>query len=198
MKYRDIVIVYNLIPVITFSCYRYAFIRYNSVDESISAYKQAHDLMWDTRSIIVRFRRQRGNTCLPGEPKPNVKKVKEEPNNAEQAKKEQKTNRTESKTNSKKEDSSNAGQVTKEDKINHTDKSPANQDSDVEIRLQDNSSKAQNKQILQAQEQNTALPTSITSAKTVQEQQQQPWVYLLNRYSQIVIFHPSCVVTLMH
>lgn len=35
--------------------------------------------MWDTRSIIVRFRRQRGNTCLPGEPKNNAKKVKEEP-----------------------------------------------------------------------------------------------------------------------
>lgn len=35
--------------------------------------------MWDTRSIIVRFRRQRGNTCLPGEPKSNSKKVKEEP-----------------------------------------------------------------------------------------------------------------------
>ncbi|KAH0568257.1 uncharacterized protein LOC123268660 isoform X1 [Cotesia glomerata] len=60
---------------------RYAFIRYTSVEESIAAYKQAHDLMWDTRSIIVRFRRQRGNTCLPGEPKSNTKKVKEEPNN---------------------------------------------------------------------------------------------------------------------
>ncbi|XP_011504632.1 PREDICTED: myb-like protein X [Ceratosolen solmsi marchali] len=57
---------------------RYAFIRYNSVDESISAYRQAHDLMWDTRSIIVRFRRQRGNTCLPGEPKSNPKKNKDE------------------------------------------------------------------------------------------------------------------------
>ena len=33
--------------------------------------------MWDTRSIIVRFRRQRGNTCLPGEQK-NLKKIKEE------------------------------------------------------------------------------------------------------------------------
>lgn len=144
--------------------------------------------MWDTRSIIVRFRRQRGNTCLPGEPKPNVKKVKEEPNNAAQVKKEQKTNRVESKTNAKKEDLNNAGQVTKEDKINHTDKLSTNQDTDVEMRLQDNSSKAQSKPTSQAQEQNTssyssALPTSITSAKTVQEQQQQPWVYLFNRYS---------------
>lgn len=33
--------------------------------------------MWDTRSIIVRFRRQRGNTCLPGEPKSNPKKKDE-------------------------------------------------------------------------------------------------------------------------
>ncbi|KAK0085157.1 hypothetical protein PV325_005696 [Microctonus aethiopoides] len=57
---------------------RYAFIRYTSVEESIAAYKKAHDLMWDTRSIIVRFRRQRGNTCLPGEPKNNPKKVKNE------------------------------------------------------------------------------------------------------------------------
>ena len=34
--------------------------------------------MWDTRSIIVRFRRQRGNTCLPGEQKTSPKKIKEE------------------------------------------------------------------------------------------------------------------------
>lgn len=33
--------------------------------------------MWDTRSIIVRFRRQRGNTNLPGEQK-NLKKVRDE------------------------------------------------------------------------------------------------------------------------
>ncbi|KAJ8669055.1 hypothetical protein QAD02_000314 [Eretmocerus hayati] len=58
---------------------RYAFIRYNSIDESIAAYKKAHDLMWDTRSIIVRFRRQRGNTCLPGEQKSSPKKKDEVP-----------------------------------------------------------------------------------------------------------------------
>ncbi|XP_011303716.1 uncharacterized protein Pof [Fopius arisanus] len=57
---------------------RYAFIRYANVEDSIAAYKKAHDLMWDTRSIIVRFRRQRGNTCLPGETKSNSKKVKDE------------------------------------------------------------------------------------------------------------------------
>ena len=164
---------------------RYAFIRYNSVDEAISAYKQAHDLMWDTRSIIVRFRRQRGNACLPGEPKPNVKKVKEESSNAAQVKKEQSMNHIEFKPNVKKlkEEGNNANQMTKDDKINHADKSSTNQDANsVEARLQenDNSKKAQNKSILQVQEQNanshsSVLPISITSAKTAQEQQQQPW-----------------------
>lgn len=60
---------------------RYAFVRYTYVDESIAAYKKAHDLMWDTRSIIVRFKRQRGNACLPGEPKnTGNKRVKDELN----------------------------------------------------------------------------------------------------------------------
>lgn len=151
--------------------------------------------MWDTRSIIVRFRRQRGNTCLPGEPKPNVKKVKEEfkkvkeefkkvkeeLNNAAQVKKEQKANHVESKSGVKK-TKEDGNQVKKEDKINHTDKSPTNQEMDAEVRLQDNSNKAQNnKPASQVPEQNanshsSTLPTSITSAKTVQEQQQ-PWVY---------------------
>ncbi|XP_076281272.1 RNA binding domain-containing protein painting of fourth isoform X2 [Lasioglossum baleicum] len=137
---------------------RYAFIRYNSVDESISAYKQAHDLMWDTRSIIVRFRRQRGNTCLPGEPKPNVKKVKEEPNSNSQVKNEQKTN--------------------------HAEKNVTNVESNVGNRLQDSSSQTQNKVASQVPEQNSNLqtstssspvPTSIASAKSAQLQQQQPW-----------------------
>lgn len=178
------------------SRYRYAFIRYNSVDESISAYKQAHDLMWDTRSIIVRFRRQRGNTCLPGEPKPNVKKVKEEfkkvkdeLSNAAQVKKEQKAaNHVEPKSGVKK--TKEDGNQANEDKINHADKASTNQETDKareEARLQDTTSnKAQNsKPAPQApQEQNTnshssTLPTSITSAKTAQEQQQQPWVQIL-------------------
>lgn len=130
---------------------RYAFIRYNSVDESIAAYKQAHDLMWDTRSIIVRFRRQRGNTCLPGEPKPNVKKIKEEPNNTSQA---------------------------KEQKANNNEKQTTQQDTNGENRLQDNANKAQNKSVNQIQQQNTdtnqssQLPASVTSVKTAQ---QQPW-----------------------
>lgn len=161
--------------------------------------------MWDTRSIIVRFRRQRGNTCLPGEPKPNVKKIKEEPkpnvkkvkdefkkvkeefkkvrdelNNAAQVKKEQKANHVEPKSGVKKED----GNQGKEDKVKHTDKPSTNQETNVETRLQDNFNKAQNsKPASQVPEQNTnshstMLPTSITSAKTVQEQQQQPWVWI--------------------
>jgi len=146
--------------------------------------------MWDTRSIIVRFRRQRGNAGLPGEPKPNAKKVKAEPNNASQVKKEQNANHVESKSNSKKlkDEGNNVGQVKKEDKINHVDISSTNQDTNnVEARLQDSSNKGQSKPLVsQSQEQNTnshssTLPTSITSAKTVQEQQQQPWV--INRKS---------------
>lgn len=139
---------------------RYAFIRYNSVDESISAYKQAHDLMWDTRSIIVRFRRQRGNTCLPGEPKPNIKKTKEEPNSNSQIKKCQ--------------------------KVNHIEKSVTKLETDTENKVQDNCNKMQNK-TSQIQEQNTnlqsssssSIPTSITSAKS--GQQQQPWVQVYCR-----------------
>ncbi|KAJ4445136.1 hypothetical protein ANN_06937 [Periplaneta americana] len=46
---------------------RYAFIRYNSVDEAIKAYRQSHNLVLESRSIIVRFRRQRGHVGLPGE-----------------------------------------------------------------------------------------------------------------------------------
>ncbi|CAK9832400.1 Protein painting of fourth [Anthophora retusa] len=151
---------------------RYAFIRYNSVDESISAYKQAHDLMWDTRSIIVRFRRQRGNTCLPGEPKPNVKKVKEEPNSNSQVKKEQ--------------------------KANHTDKNVAKSETNVENRLQDNSNKVQNK-VSQVQEQNANVqssssptPTSIASAKSAQQQQQQPWTGQLPQIPSASEAPPPC------
>ena len=152
---------------------RYAFIRYNSVDESISAYKQAHDLMWDTRSIIVRFRRQRGNTCLPGEPKPNVKKVKEE--------------------------LTNNSQVKKELKVNHVDKNITKSEADVENRLQDNSSKVQNKASSQNQDQKTisqspssSTPTSIASAKSAQQQQQQPWTDQLPQIPSASEAPPPC------
>lgn len=49
---------------------RYAFIRFNSVDDAIKAYKEHHNLVLDSRSIIVRFRRQKGQIDLPGEAKP--------------------------------------------------------------------------------------------------------------------------------
>lgn len=166
--------------------------------------------MWDTRSIIVRFRRQRGNACLPGEPKSNVKKVKEESNNAAQVKKEQSANHVEFKLNVKKlkEEGNNPSQMKKDDKINHVDKSSTNQDANsVEARLQDNS-KAQNKSSLQVQEQNanshsSILPTMITSAKTAQEQQQQPWVIniktILNcNILQIVIYCNILHMKLIH
>ncbi|CAG2060277.1 unnamed protein product [Timema podura] len=48
---------------------RYAFIRYNTVDEAIEAYRNTNNLLLDSRSIIVRFRRQRGHVGLPGESK---------------------------------------------------------------------------------------------------------------------------------
>lgn len=132
--------------------------------------------MWDTRSIIVRFRRF---------DKPNGKKIKEEPNNATQVKKEQNTNHVESKSNVNKlkEEKNNTNQVIK-DKINHSDKSPINQDLDnnkMEDRLQDDSDETQSKSVSQTQMQNKGSPfstplPSITSAKTPEEPQQQPWV----------------------
>lgn len=190
--------------------FRYADIRYNSVDESISAYKRAHDLMWDTRSVIIRFRRYRDSTCLPGKAKPDVKKVKEEPNNA-QVKNEQNANCTEAKSKKVKEDGNNDGQIKrekkitqieqnanhneaklkklkenenndrqtkKEDKITHAIKSSTNENTDsAESRLQDTSNKTQSKSVSQTEKQNfhSSPPTSITSAKPIQKQQQS-WV----------------------
>ncbi|PSN38107.1 hypothetical protein C0J52_00843 [Blattella germanica] len=64
---------------------RYAFIRYNSVDDAIQAYRDSHNLVLESRSIIVRFRRQRGHLGLPGEngnqkppPKPAKAKAKKD------------------------------------------------------------------------------------------------------------------------
>lgn len=151
--------------------------RYNSVDDAIADYKKAYGLMWDTRSIIVKFRRKEGNAYLPEELKSDVKKVKEELNNAAQVEKEQNANHIELKLNvNKSKEEENSTSQTKKDKINHADKSLANQDStnSMEVQLQDNSSKAQNKSVSQVQENtnshSSVLSTSITSAKTVQEQ----------------------------
>lgn len=157
--------------------------RYNSVDDAIADYKKAYGLMWDTRSIIVKFRRKEGNAYLPEELKPDVKKVKEELN-AAQVEKEQNANHVELKPNvndSKEEKEEGSTGQTKEDKINHADKSSTIQDIDNrEARLQDNSSKAQNKLVSPVQENansySSLLPTLITSDKTIQDQQRQSWV----------------------
>lgn len=196
---------------------RYATIRYNSVDESISAYKQAHDLMWDTRSVIVRFRRYRGSTCLPGDTKnpdsknPDVKRIKEELNNA-QVKNEKTANGTDARSKNLKEAENSDGQIKREGKVTQMEQNTNNneaksaklkEDNDrqgkkedkiaravklltsnkdtcsAEARFQGASSEAQNKSIPQADENSHSSspppPTSITSAKTIQEQQQ-PWV----------------------
>lgn len=156
--------------------------RYNSVDDAISDYKQAYGLMWDKRSINVRFRRKRGNTCLLEEPKLDVKKVKEEPNNTAQVEKERNVNHIELElnVNELKEEENNTDE-TKEDKINHADKSSANQNANsVEVRLQDNCNEVQSKSASQVQENTNShfseLSTSIMSAKIVHEEQRQSWV----------------------
>jgi len=154
--------------------------RYNSVDDAISDYKQAYGLMWDKRNINVRFRRKRGNTCLPEEVKPDVKKVKEEPSNATQA---ERNMNIELELNVELKEEGNTDE-TKEDKVNHADKSSTNQNMDsVKERLQDNSNKTQRKSASQAQENINShlsgfstLSSIDTSAKTAQEEQRQSWV----------------------
>ncbi|XP_071455667.1 zinc finger homeobox protein 4-like isoform X2 [Hetaerina americana] len=44
---------------------RYAFVRYNAVETAIEAFRSTHNLVLDSRSIIVRFRRQRGPASGP-------------------------------------------------------------------------------------------------------------------------------------
>lgn len=161
--------------------------RYNSVDDAISDYKQAYGLMWDKRSINVRFRRKRGNTCLPEEPKLDVKKVKEEPSNAAQVEKERNANRTELElnVNELKEEENNTDEM-KEDKINHADKSSINQSVDsAETRLQDNSNKAQRKPSSQVQENTNSHLAGLST------QEKQPWVIDIKSISLccILLYH---------
>ncbi|KAL0117710.1 hypothetical protein PUN28_008842 [Cardiocondyla obscurior] len=185
---------------------QFAFMRYNSVDDAIADYKKAYGLMWDTRSIIVKFRRKEGNAYLPEELKPDVKKVKEElkldvkkvkeePNNAAQSK-EQNANHVELKPSvneSKKDDSTNQ---TKEAKVN-ADKLSANRDVDsVEIRLQDNSSKGQSKLTLQVQENvNSHSSVLAQSDKMMQKQQQQLWSSQVPSTSETPSSYPQIVAT---
>ncbi|KYQ59288.1 Protein painting of fourth, partial [Trachymyrmex zeteki] len=164
---------------------RNILMRYNSVDDAISDYKQAYGLIWDKRNINIRFRRKRGNTCLPEEPKPDIKKVKEEPNNATLMEKKRNMSHIEFdiNINDLKEEESNINE-TKEDKINRANKPSANQNmGSVENGLQDNSNKAQRKLASQVQENISShlsellTPSDIdTSATMAQEEQRQSWV----------------------
>ncbi|XP_011052082.1 PREDICTED: protein PFC0760c-like isoform X1 [Acromyrmex echinatior] len=180
---------------------RNILMRYNSVDDAISDYKQAYGLIWDKRNINVRFRRKRGNTCLPEEPKPDVKKVKEEPNNATQVEKERNMNYIEFdiNVNDLKEEQSNIDE-TQEDKINRPNKSSANQNMSVENGLQDNSNKAQKKPASQVQENISSHLSELTpsdidmSATMAQEEQRQS---LTSQSLQILLASeapPSCLI----
>jgi len=146
--------------------------RYNSVDDAIADYKKAYGLMWDTRSIIVKFRRKEGNAYLPEELKPDVKKVKEETSNVAQVEKERNVNHIELKLNVNK--SKEEGIITsQEDKVIYADKSSMNQNMNcMETQLQDDSIKSQNKSTLQVQEntnsRSSLVSTLITSNKTIQ------------------------------
>lgn len=55
---------------------RYAFIRYDSVAESIAAYKSAYKMDLGSRSLVIRFRRKRGNIGLYNGPTTPVPKPK--------------------------------------------------------------------------------------------------------------------------
>lgn len=46
---------------------RYAFVRYQNVEESMEAFKSAYHLVLQTRSLVVRFRRMKGNVVMPCE-----------------------------------------------------------------------------------------------------------------------------------
>lgn len=48
---------------------RYAFVRYETVDDALLAYRQTFNLIIESRTIIVRFRRQKGTVNIPGDPR---------------------------------------------------------------------------------------------------------------------------------
>lgn len=62
---------------------RYAFLHYDNVDESMEAFKSTYNLTIDARSLVVRFRRNKGSVGLsekgkkaqkPGEAEDDIKK----------------------------------------------------------------------------------------------------------------------------
>lgn len=61
---------------------RYAFVRYSNFEEAKKAYKNAVNKLFESRSLIVRFRRQKGNIGLPGETKSNTPVRGDEPETA--------------------------------------------------------------------------------------------------------------------
>lgn len=58
---------------------RYAFVRFGNVDDAIKAYKNTRNTQFESRSLIVRFRRKNGNVGVPGENKQVSLKTKPEP-----------------------------------------------------------------------------------------------------------------------
>lgn len=48
---------------------RYAFVRYEAIDDAIKAYRETYNVIIESRTIIVRFRRQKGGVNFAGEPK---------------------------------------------------------------------------------------------------------------------------------
>lgn len=62
---------------------RYAFVRFGNVDDAIAAYRSTRNTQFESRSLIVRFRRINGNVGVPGETKQNnITKTKTEPLNS--------------------------------------------------------------------------------------------------------------------
>ncbi|GLV38798.1 Painting of fourth [Carabus blaptoides fortunei] len=62
---------------------RYAFVRFGNVDDAIAAYRSTRNTQFESRSLIVRFRRINGNVGVPGETKQNnITKTKTEPVNS--------------------------------------------------------------------------------------------------------------------
>jgi len=46
---------------------RYAFIKFSNAEDAIQAYKEKYNLVIDSRSVVLRFRRGKGNVNPPGQ-----------------------------------------------------------------------------------------------------------------------------------
>lgn len=47
--------------------FRYAFIKFSNAEDAIQAYKEKYNLVIDSRSVVLRFRRGKGNVNPPGQ-----------------------------------------------------------------------------------------------------------------------------------